>query len=42
MVLREKQNGSYLFIGEAYVHGVMNGEAVHSTAEEQLQDIVLE
>ena len=27
MVLREKEDGNYLVLGECYVHGLMNGEA---------------
>jgi hypothetical protein len=29
MVLRPRENGSYRVIGEAYVHGIMHGEAVN-------------
>jgi len=29
-VIRSRENGHYEFIGECYVHGVMDGEAVKS------------
>jgi hypothetical protein len=27
-VLRERDDGGYMFVGEAYVHGLMDGEAL--------------
>jgi hypothetical protein len=42
MVLRKLPSGGYRLIGEAYVHGVMHGEAVASMTQAQLQKIVLE
>jgi hypothetical protein len=39
-VLRTGDNGSWRLVGEAYVHGIMNGEAV--SKEDQMQHIHLE
>jgi len=43
-VLREGPTGQYVFIGECYVHGVMNGEALSllktGAANEQWFDLV--
>jgi hypothetical protein len=40
-ILRDKKNGSFRLIGEAYVHGIMYGEFMHRD-EVALQQIVLE
>ena len=40
VVLRPLPNGHFVFLGEAYVHGIMHGEAVQS--DTKLMDIVLE
>ncbi|KAL9026625.1 MAG: hypothetical protein Q9180_007456, partial [Flavoplaca navasiana] len=42
VILRKQVNGSYRSIGETYVHGIMHGEAIWSTAQEQLQQISLQ
>ncbi|KAL8834196.1 MAG: hypothetical protein Q9176_007624 [Flavoplaca citrina] len=42
VILRKQVNGSYRLIGETYVHGIMHGEAIRSTAQEQLQQISLQ
>ena len=39
-VLQPLQNGNFVFLGEAYVHGIMHGEAVRS--DKPVVDIVLE
>ncbi|KAL9607108.1 MAG: hypothetical protein Q9167_007948 [Letrouitia subvulpina] len=42
MILRKWPNGMYKLVGEAYVHGVMNGEAVQSISQKQLQRVILQ
>ena len=41
MLLRKHPNGLYRLVGEAYVHGIMYGEAVQSDVHERLQQITL-
>jgi hypothetical protein len=41
-VIRKKENGSYTLIGECYVYGIMNGEAIDDAPAESIQKIVLE
>ena len=41
-ILRKQSNGLYRLVDEAYVHGVMNGEAIRSVTQERLQRITLE
>lgn len=41
MVLRQLRGGFYALVGEAYVHGVMHGEAVESSSLENLRSITL-
>lgn len=41
IILRQRENGHYVVIGEAYVHGIMHGEAVEAAITD-LKDIVLE
>ena len=41
MLFRKHANGLYRLVGEAYVHGVMYGEAVQSDVQERLQQIAL-
>ena len=40
VVLRELENGRHQFLGEAYVHGIMHGEATDLVSE--LTNIMLE
>ena len=40
-VLRKQNNGHYVLVGEAYVHGFMHGEAF-ATHERKIEDLVLE
>ena len=42
VVLRTALSGNYIFLGEAYVHGMMHGEATEGVLEENLDDILLE
>lgn len=41
VVLRERIEGGYELVGEAYVHGVMKGEAMTKANEERLQDFCI-
>jgi hypothetical protein len=41
-ILRGLQNGRYLLVGEAYVHGVMLGELVPDDGDHQLQDVCIQ
>lgn len=41
-LLRHMQNGHYEFIGEAYVRGIMNGEALWTEGNPTFTDIILE
>lgn len=41
-VLRTALSGNYIFLGEAYVHGIMHGEVADGFPEETLDDILLE
>jgi hypothetical protein len=40
LILRKLSNGHYVFVGEAYVHGIMNGEAM--MAEARFGDIIVD
>jgi hypothetical protein len=40
-IFRKETSGTYQLVGEAYVHGIMHGEAVTGLGLEDLQDIVL-
>ena len=40
-ILRPQEKGNFRIIGEAYVHGIMDGEAMHDESHE-LRDICLE
>jgi hypothetical protein len=40
-LIRKLENGCFVLVGEAYVHGIMPGEMVESS-EWKLEDIVLE
>jgi hypothetical protein len=38
-ILRKKSNGDgYLFVGNSYIHGLMNGEAIHAWRNDKLKD----
>ncbi|KAF2432984.1 hypothetical protein EJ08DRAFT_584731 [Tothia fuscella] len=37
-VLRPDQDGSCIYIGDAYVHGLMDGEAIEQWREHKLKD----
>jgi hypothetical protein len=39
-ILREKPNGQYTLIGEAYIHGIMDGEFMETGPEVRTFDIV--
>lgn len=41
VVLRERSEGGYELVGEAYVHGIMKGEAMTKQNEERLQDFCI-
>ncbi|XMA11456.1 hypothetical protein WAI453_004247 [Rhynchosporium graminicola] len=41
-ILRELEGGGYQFIGESYVHGIMEGEALQDKREDDIQIFVLE
>jgi hypothetical protein len=40
LILRKLSNGHYIFVGEAYLHGIMNGEAM--VAEARFEDITVD
>ncbi len=41
VVLRKRTEGGYELVGEAYVHGVMKGEAMTKANGERLQDFCI-
>ena len=41
MILRKLPSGLYALVGEAYIHGIMHGEAVQSLIRESLRSITL-
>ncbi|KAF4637025.1 hypothetical protein G7Y89_g1065 [Cudoniella acicularis] len=41
-ILRHSQNGRYEFVGEAYVRGIMNGEALRDEGSPGFVDIILQ
>lgn len=40
-ILREQEDGTYIWIGDAYIHGVMKGEAVVDPEKGLYQEEVL-
>lgn len=41
-VIRRLEGGNYEFIGECYVHGLMNGEAMEELEDSRAEDLVFE
>ena len=41
VVLREHKEGGYELIGEVYVHGIMNGEAMIKENHDKLEDFCI-
>jgi hypothetical protein len=41
LILRPVGEGQYRLVGEAYVHGIMHGEAIDKTAEESIRELTL-
>lgn len=41
VVLRERRDGGYELVGEAYVHGIMKGEALTNENHEKLEDFCI-
>ncbi|KAF2143986.1 uncharacterized protein K452DRAFT_306631 [Aplosporella prunicola CBS 121167] len=41
-VLRKSEQGTYRIVGECYVYGIMDGEAVHGLGEEEFLTVSLE
>ncbi|MCJ1283729.1 hypothetical protein MMC26_003060 [Xylographa opegraphella] len=41
-LIRPKKNGHYLFVGECYVHGLMDGQALQGYDEGSLEEIILD
>lgn len=41
-VAKKLENGRYKMLGQAYVHGVMHGEAVTGSDRSDFEDLILE
>jgi hypothetical protein len=41
-VIRRLEGGNYEFIGECYVHGLMDGEAMEELEDSRVEDLVFE